>query len=271
MKRIFKKKLLKRNKFNKGGGRASPTHTLGRTAMRDQIFRTPLFAASHRCRLPYYEQALTVSSGVSTMGNYFFFANGCYDPNTTGTGHQPMNFDTMMTYYEQYTVVSSKITATIKNDNASFPCKAGIYLSPDTTSITDPIRIVENGLMKQVDLINKNNLGDLRQVSLNCDMIKYFGRSRDPRALLDDVNLQGTAATNPPEGVYYVICVWNPYVTDAITILFDVILEFDVIFHEPRKQIISVDEVRASRLRGKPTCVCSKDDIKTGWLGGLMK
>lgn len=223
----------------------------------ERVFQTPLFAASHRCKLPYYEQALSVTSGVGTLANYFFFANGCYDPNTTGTGHQPMNFDVMMTYYEQFTVIAAKITATVKNDNATFPCKAGIYLSPDTTSITDPQRIVENGLIRSVDLINKNNYGDLHPVSLNCDVIKYFGRSASVRALLDDVNLQGTAATNPAEGVYFVICTWNPYTTDAITVLFDVIIEYDVIFHEPRKQVVSIEEVRASR----PLAVRAKEAL----------
>jgi len=39
-----------------------------------------------------------------------FKANGCYDPNATGVGHQPRGWDEHVSLYNKYVVLGSKIT-----------------------------------------------------------------------------------------------------------------------------------------------------------------
>lgn len=52
----------------------------------------------------------------STGSNVWqFSANGCYDPDTTGLGHQPMYFDNYSAVYNQYRVLKSEITVTVVN------------------------------------------------------------------------------------------------------------------------------------------------------------
>jgi len=74
-----------------------------------------LFPPKFKKRLVYSETSLTVASTSGSSNSYFFSANGLFDPNTTGTGHQPMGFDQMMLMYEQYTVFASKITVEFIN------------------------------------------------------------------------------------------------------------------------------------------------------------
>ena len=125
-------------------GFASPTPNWGRSAEEEFQLRTPVFGnAGHRCLLKYYEAGINVTATTGLAGNHFFSANGCFDPNVTGTGHQPMGFDQMMLFYEQYTVVRSKISIGMLSGGAVAP-RSGVYLSPDTTSITDPNRLMEN-------------------------------------------------------------------------------------------------------------------------------
>ena len=38
--------------------------------------------------------------------------NSLFDPDFTGTGHQPYYFDQFATIYQRYTVIGSKLTAT---------------------------------------------------------------------------------------------------------------------------------------------------------------
>lgn len=52
-----------------------------------------------------YVDLVSVSSTAGVVGSYFFKCNGMFDPNTTGTGHQPMYFDNCGAIYNHYTVV----------------------------------------------------------------------------------------------------------------------------------------------------------------------
>lgn len=216
---------------------SAPTHRSGMEAKHDIVFATPLFPATKRVKLFYYENSLSITA-VAIAGNYFFTANGIFDVNITGTGHQPMGFDQMMLMYEQYTVVGSKISVSAQT-GTSVAVRAGIYLSPDTTSITDPLRLMENGLITTKPVAGLGFAGYIKEFDLNCDVARYFGRNRNARALVDDVTLSGTVAANPTEQVYYAISAWDPFAASTWSLYFDVLLEYDVIFWEPRKLTVS--------------------------------
>jgi len=57
-----------------------------------------------------YCETTTMQSALVPVSNLFFSCNSIYDPNRSGTGHQPYGHDTYATIYDQYTVLSSKIT-----------------------------------------------------------------------------------------------------------------------------------------------------------------
>lgn len=241
-------KLRKRQ--NKSHSSKYPTHRQGPTAVGELIHKVPIFGkASHRVRLPYYETQLSLSSTAGAVATYNFSANGVYDPNITGTGHQPMGFDTLMLYYEQATVVSSKITVTAGNGGIH-AARLAIALAPDTTTLTS-MELMENGEIKSAvmdGVANQASNGSgygtgnrLKTISLNCDVASYFGR-RTQRELLDDVNLYCTAAANPTEQVYFSICTWGLTNSNG-GCTFDVTVSYDVIFWEPRKASIQFSQV----------------------------
>jgi hypothetical protein len=213
-----------------------------KSAERTALMTVPIFAIRKRVRQLYYESGLSIAPpGTGLAANYFFSANGIYDPNITGTGHQPMGFDQMMLYYEQCHVVRSTITIC---PLANHPMRVGIYLTPDTTSITDQTRLYENGLIKT---ITTSGLGStptgvtrLTELSLSCDVASYFGRKTFDE-LLDDQDLQTTAAANPTEQVYFGIAGWQLDFdgSTAKAVKFDVLLCYDVIYWEPRKLTVS--------------------------------
>jgi hypothetical protein len=200
--------------------------------------------------MAYYEYILTRSGTAGALSVYFFTANGLFDPNITGTGHQPMGFDTMMQYYEQYTVIRSKITVVAYNTGVLCPVRVAVSLSPDTTSPVLP-GYVECGQIEMVslDCLSATVYGSqrgLKTLNLNCDVARYFGRANS-RELLDDPNLYGTVAANPVEQVYFAIAAWG-FEGQNWSISFDVVLEYDVIFWEPR-------QVAAQEQKLPPSCI----------------
>jgi len=245
-------KLTKRNKSRRSGktGKVvvvskkrskrraqAPTHP-GLRPMDELKSHVPLFPTSTRKKLMYYESGFTQTGTAGAVTQYVFSANGIYDPNITSTGHQPMGFDTMMLYYEQYTVVRSSISLRFAG-NGIQPAVVSVCLAPDTTTLVLP-DIIENGLVTTQVVDGRANGGNgtgirIKRLGLSCDVVKYFGR-KSQREILDDVNLFGTVAANPTEQVYFVINTWGfGAFTDNTSVAFDAVLEYDVVFWEPRK------------------------------------
>lgn len=83
------------------------------------LFRNPLAALKVRTVLNYQTSiSLNPTANVlnATGTNvYQFSSNGLFDPDITGTGHQPMYFDNYSAVYKRYRVVKSAITVTVVN------------------------------------------------------------------------------------------------------------------------------------------------------------
>lgn len=198
--------------------------------------QTPLFPVRTQKKLPYFESSFLLAGASGVIQQYVFSANGIYDPNITGTGHQPLGFDTMMLYYEQYTVVSSRITVECVQNGIQAGTFA-VLLAPDTSSLVLP-DVVENGLIRMKTIDGRGTIGTgqrMGSLSLSCDVAKYFGR-KSKADLLDDPNLFGTVAANPTEQVYFVVAAWGfSGFSDNTAFQMTALIEYDVVFWEPRK------------------------------------
>jgi len=204
------------------------------------LYKAPLFPATiKQYGQLYYDHALGLTAPVSGNAvSYFFTANGMFDPDITGTGHQPMGFDQMMLLYNQCTVVHSSITVTFYGNGLA--CRCAVALYPSASALTSADQIMENGLVKSVAVnmqgTNTAINNKLQSVTLDCDVKKYFARPSD-QAVVDDSLLATTVASNPTEQVYYGISVWqlDPDGSTTSSIGFDVLLNYDAIYWEPKK------------------------------------
>lgn len=162
-----------------------------------------------------------------------------------------------MLYYEQCTVVASKITVTAGNGGVQ-SARIAVALAPDTTLPTFG-EAMENGEIKSSVMDGVCYQGSagtgygsgtrIKTISLNCDVASYFGR-RTQRELLDDTSLTCTAAANPSEQVYFSIQTWGITNTNG-GITFDVVVSYDCIFWEPRKLSLQLNSQLASLLQAE--------------------
>lgn len=209
--------------------------TIGGTSVGTSLLtKTPLFPIRKYVKSQlYYEDGIIRTTTVGGTAIYTFSANGLFDPNITGTGHQPIGFDQMMALYEHYTVIRSHIKVTFFNSSAE-PARVAIYLSPDNIT---PSRtaIMENGLIKTRMISGDTGAGTHRQatIELTCDVPKYFGKSY--QSILAETEMSGTIAANPAEQVYFVIAIWNPVGIDDANVGLDVVLSYDSMYWEPKK------------------------------------
>jgi hypothetical protein len=214
-----------RNGTLTSGGGASVNATLYEPWM-------PLFPASITKRLRYSTSFATASTAGAITSTQVFRANDLFDPDFTGTGHQPMGFDQLMTWYNHFVVVSAKITCIFKGSAAnSGPMTVCIRIDGDSTPITVIDRIVEIGGCVTADLEMKGGYGSCKKLSLLADICKLQGVSRG--AITSDPSLQGNAAAAPAEVTYFHITSWDSGGVSSASEV-DVILEQVAVFLEPR-------------------------------------
>lgn len=230
----------KRNRNRRGRGNFSvddlkqSQNAAGRgDPRRDRLLRAAIFQGASRRKLFYYEPTLSLSGTGGILKNYFYSCNGAYDPNITGTGHQPCGYDQMMSFYNQATVMKSSISVVFYNGGGG-PVRVAIHLTPDTSTSTDVYKVMENGQLTTSVLSQIGIPVQIFEHHLSCDVRKYFGRSKNAREMLNDDKLYSTASANPTEQCYFAISTWDPYAATNTLVYFDVFIEMDMVFWEPR-------------------------------------
>jgi hypothetical protein len=207
----------------------------------------PLFSWRTRRTLQYYTTS-TIITGTATNNAYVFAANGLYDPDVSGTGGQPMGFDQMMAFYNHYTVLRSRIKVLASNTSSSLTPMFGVSVSGSSTVTSSYQQLVEAGDISAHWLGYAGAKGSQARFvrSVNC------GAFQGVDDVMDDPNMRGDVASNPAELVYFHLNTWNPQSASQITTAFQVVIEFDVMFHEPRVPTLS--------LRAPPVLAESKEE-----------
>lgn len=238
----------KRGDYKRRDWEAQPTKRYKRRGATN--FRQPAWTLSEGVNAPvlrgmpekfkatliYRNQLTTLNPSLGGLAaQAFFSANGLFDPEVTGVGHQPAGFDQLMAFYDHYTVIGSKIICSFTNGDSSNVQTAGIYLADATTTVTDIAQIIENGGVVYSELANNLADGFMKTLTLNCNPTKFLGRKS---ALSDDV-LRGNASANPSEDVLFCIFAAPQAAVDGGSVFCSVTIEYTAIFTERKRIAIS--------------------------------
>lgn len=200
------------------------------------VRQIPLFGLRTRKRLQYFDTVL-FTGAANAVASYVVSANGAYDPDVTGTGHQPMGFDQMMVFYNHYTVMNARVRAVFQNIGA-VSAHVGMSVSGTTVTISDSRQLIENGEVIYA-VVTPTGIADSIATLRSSASSANFQGIQQP---LDDPNMRGDAASNPTEQFYFHFHVWNPVSATVPSVLIDFYLEYDVVFHEPRKGSLSLTD-----------------------------
>ncbi len=184
----------------------------GLATMNFQSFGNP-YPIHADVEFTYVDRIAIDAGGSGAVGVYQFAANGMYDPDITGTGHQPLGFDqwlgTSITtgFYNHYNVTSSHIKVTAFSQAADNTGQAIVLLglSDDTTVGIDFNTALENPTYKRVLLGSVGSGHDVVTIDKGFDAASMFGLTQESLYAKED--LMGTYSTNPSELTYYTIYV----------------------------------------------------------------
>jgi hypothetical protein len=202
-----------------------------------------MFPARVTKRLRYSDSfQLTSTSGA--VASYVYRANDLYDPDVTGTGHQPMGFDQLCPgWYNHFCVTHAKMIVTFRN-SSSAGGQCCLRVDGFSTPLTVINRIVEIGGAAMDTLGVLASANDTKQLSLMVDIAKLQG-IRPASAITADSSLRGDSATSPTEATYFHIQTWSTFAVTTVVEV-DIVLEQTAIFTEPRDMSQSVNVKEAT-------------------------
>lgn len=144
----------------------------------------------------------STATGSAVPTYHTMRANSLYDPDRSGSGHQPRGFDQLSAIYDHYCVIGSKITVHFENDVDAVN-EAGQYcflMLDDTANVPGSlIDLTEESnrtklAYKQRSSVSSRNLS----LSKNFSPYKMFGIPKKD-SLINNVNLNAQVTQNPAE------------------------------------------------------------------------
>lgn len=221
----YKRKLRIERPFSQ----AKTSNQIATSAKRASTARGPL-NVKQRATFVYAENVALNPAGAPA--NYVFSCNGLYDPNITGTGHQPRGFDQLMALYDHYVVIGARITVMYSNQDGSNAQFVTVRVLDTATPTATTKNVMENRYVKAAcaDVATGGNPSGSLDLSINPN--KFLGRSKP----LSDPDVKGSAAANPVEQCYFHI---STFATDSLTDpgAMDVFvrIEYDTLLLEPKQ------------------------------------
>jgi len=178
-----------------------------------------------------YSDYFNLDVGVAgTTAEYIFSANGCFDPNITGVGHQPRGFDQLIALYDHFVVIGVKLYLTAVNSDATNGNILGCYVT-DSSAVAGDVFYPLESRMVSYGVVSPEAGSSSTTISLACNPNTFLGRSSP----LSDPELKGSVSANPTEQAFlHCFAIPGPGGVDTGVNYCHVRIEYDVMFIEPR-------------------------------------
>lgn len=183
-----------------------------------------------------YVESFEINPTTGALGYHRFRANSCFDPNYTGTGHQPNGFEQWSQFYNHYVVIGSKINvrftlASLTTDTGGMMV-CGVSLTDDVTSTSSLTLLLEQSqTRKTTGVFNFNN--NPRSASKGYSAKKFFNVTN----ISDNWSRLGALVTaSPNEEAYFSVYVGNANAAiDPPTLTCLATIEYICMFSEPKE------------------------------------
>lgn len=178
-----------------------------------------------------YSTSFTLDPGFSTAAAMrVFSANGLYDPDITGVGHQPRGFDQLMSLYQHYNVSKAVMTADFDHveSSGSYAFMCGIVEDVNSGLVTDSEDVMEKSNM--TSFMYPRDAARTRA--------KFTSYPYRRLGLNNPGNTQGTqngtGSTNPTDQVYLKPFIFFPTVAagSPSPVICVVTIDYTVVFSE---------------------------------------
>lgn len=196
---------------------AGKTKTVAKKAKTTVSAPKNLLGNKTRVTHKYVEYLQLNPGAVGSPATYVFSANGMFDPNITGVGHQPRGFDQLRVLFDHYHVTKSTCKVTFMSGaSQSISLICGIQLKDDDTPVSDLLQDMENRNVCYGPLpYTSSSL--TKQLTFNSK--SFFD--------IKDRQLYGNGASNPADQAYFIVFAQPTYSVDsgALDVMVEIVYE----------------------------------------------
>jgi len=202
----YTKRSTKHSRSTKSRGLSrykKPIRKFGKSINTNQVTTTYQrgylpFGQRYMCRLPYANNSQVITAlGDGTAAAYNFRINSMHDPDQTGVGHQPYQWDQINPMYGRYIIYGCKYVVSFTNPTAD-----GIFVGIGARRELDANHDLQNQSisaireMKLTTLSAMNNTGrQIKRFSGWIGIHQLFGKTK--AQLYNDFNFGSAIETNP--------------------------------------------------------------------------
>ena len=181
-----------------------------------------------------YEDLITLSPGTA-RSQYTFRGNSLFDPDYTGTGHQPRYFDQYAEVYSKYKVLSSSIVVELINGGGAAGVIFCVIPNTDILTFTSWPLVAEMPMAKTSPIVPVASRYPFR---LNHSTTTERVCGLRP-GQVNDEDWSATTGANPLQVWYWNVCIESVDTTTNLAVSFRVSLIFDAVLYERLESALS--------------------------------
>ena len=144
-----------------------------------------------------YQDTVSITPAAGSIAYHLFSGMSLFDPDYTGSGHQPHGFDQYMLLYNHYTVLGARITVQFMGGTESYICGIGMEAGTGTTSARQ-LRLERPRTIYKVVPSNTGGPGK-STVTYKFGAKKFFGT----KAIVGEDTYKGNTGASPTEDAYF--------------------------------------------------------------------
>lgn len=205
-----RKRVSRRRKTRK---RYKGTGAQNRDLQRITVYRNPQFLGPEvQCDL-VYATTIQLDPAVATVAYHTFALNGMYDPDITGTGHQPRGFDQMMLLYREYKVEKCHVEVLAQHIDGNQTFALAMYPEGFQVAPSSVENVLErNAVVWQYCSSALTGAGgESSALQMDVAPVQFLGGHPQGGS---DLDFRGTASSNPSDIAYMHVVGWSPDAAD---------------------------------------------------------
>lgn len=174
-----------------------------------------------------FAQNISLNPNVTGVATQVYRANDLYDPDFTGVGNQPRGFDQLMTLYDHFVVIGSKITVMMHPDGYTNSMFLAINLKDSSSADNNQITTLESSF---------TSYGMVSPEGPPITMVQTFAPSFLGRTSpLSDPDLKGSDSSSPNEQAFFHVVWASPAATDEGAAAGIAVIEYTAMLIEPKR------------------------------------
>lgn len=179
--------------------------------------------------------ALTFTGSSGVPANQSYRVNSIFDPDITGTGHQPLGHDEFAVLYNRYRVYGMKYHITLSNQSTTDYADVAVSLRPNLTPYTSIYTAMESPYCQKLTIGPETGSRNIAQIKGYASVAKLRGLSKRQVAIEDD--LSALFGSNPGNMPMLTILIQNQNSASSIVVNARVDVEYYVCMYD-RKLLV---------------------------------